>query len=1646
MKKNILIILAVFTAVNIFAAIQTVNANTQIFEFDKINETTDTFTFSLDLYEIDEVIENGVVFQRISYPGESEFILPGKPDLPRFTRLIAIPDFGEVTLEIVSTEEEILNDTKAFPRQPLKKDNSDNVFEFTMDNDFYSGSKSFPSEIIETGIPAIMRDMRVITVTVNPFQFNPETNSVRIIKNAEFKITYEGRNGINQKISTRKKSRVFDSLYSSTLLNSDYVSSDRDEDFQNPCILYICPNNGSVESNLQYLADWKHEKGFDVVVANTSVTGTSRTQIKNYIQDAYDTWENPPEYVCFVGDASGTISIPAWTETWSGYSGGGDHPYAQLEGNDILADVHLGRISVTTVTQLQTVIAKTLDYEKETCAGNDGWYERALLVGDPSSSGQSTITTNKFVKEVIEAHNPNFSFTEIYSGSFSSQMNTALANGVSYFNYRGYWGMSNFSWSASNGCMTPFSVVITCDTGSFSNGTSDSETYLRLGTATTPSGAIGAIGTATIGTHTCFNNSVSTGIAHGMYVDGIHSMGGALTRGKLNLFMQYPDNPSNKVDIFSYWNNLMGDASTEIWTAEPIVMNVAYDNNLALGSNYITVTATDNSASPIEGVWVTALQGNDDIFVSRYTDENGEVFLPLENQDLGNVTLTATKHNYETHSGQFQIVQEAVFVNAIGVSIDDDNSDDSSGNDDGLVNPGESIELGVRLSNFGSNTAGSVSAVISTNSDFVAISDDNESYGDIAAGSSTYSSEDFDFEVADNALGGTEIVLDLNISDSAGNEWDDKIYLTVDAANLIANDYSVPDGTLNPGETTELTVSIKNMGTTTANDIEGILRSSNSGIVINDSLGVFGSPSPSHEADNGSDPFSVSVNSEILPGTQIPLSLHLFNADGYDNIVDVILEIGTVSVTDPLGPDAYGYYCYDDEDDMYNLSPVYSWIEIDPDYGGSGTNLNFNDNGNNGDLEDVNIPFDFNFYGITYSSITICSNGFFSPGETDVYSYMNWHIPGPAGPSPMIAPFWDDLEIGNGDVYYFYDSSNNYFVIEWSHLRNESNGSSEETFQAVIYDPAHYPTNTGDADILFQYKVVNNIDQGSYSGGVSHGQYATVGLESHSPLIGMEYTYDNDYPTAAKHLENNMAILFTTNAPQFLAPPVANISHDYFTFALLEDTSDSQTLQISNSGESNLIYNISKTYIESARDSGGPDDYGYMWTDSNEPGGPEYSWRDISAVDTQVSFSHNDQATDLMPIGFTFNFYGEDYTNFRINPNGWIGFGSDETEWVNTIIPSSNAPRPAIMGFWDDLDPTDSGDVSYYSNSDSLVVWFDDVIHYPGDANGTYNYEIIIYETGDMLMQYQSVSGETGSATIGLQNAGASDGLQICYDTDYVENNLAIRIDRVINWLEVSDISGLIPGGETRNISITADTAELPIGDYLCNMNISVNDPLHSLFTVPVELLVTEELPAIAVTVNSLHFNEVPLNIPATLSFDISNSGTELLSISDITLGNNAFTVDITQFELNQGEEQSVEITFSPTQEIEYESELTIFSDDNVYPEYIVTLSGSGVEPTDSENDVMLVTKLNGNYPNPFNPETTISFSVKEKNVKTNITIYNLKGQKVKTLVNENIAPGNHRVVWKGQDEKGRAVSGGVYFYKMQSGNYVNYKKAILIK
>jgi hypothetical protein len=88
---------------------------------------------------------------------------------------------------------------------------------------------------------------------------------------------------------------------------------------------------------------------------------------------------------------------------------------------------------------------------------------------------------------------------------------------------------------------------------------------------------------------------------------------------------------------------------------------------------------------------------------------------------------------------------------------------------------------------------------------------------------------------------------------------------------------------------------------------------------------------------------------------------------------------------------------------------------------------------------------------------------------------------------------------------------------------------------------------------------------------------------------------------------------------------------------------------------------------------------------------------------------------------------------------------------------------------------------------------------------------------------------------------------------------------------------------------------------------------------------------------------------------------------------------------------------------------------------------------------------LHQNYPNPFNPTTEISFSLPQTS-KVELTVYNVLGRKVNTLVNSELEAGVHTITWDGTDYDGEKVASTMYFYRLQAGSFTETKKMLLLK
>ncbi|MCF7920245.1 MAG: T9SS type A sorting domain-containing protein [Candidatus Cloacimonetes bacterium] len=1553
------------------------------FDYEQLTRGEIELTFHLDGFEMEQLERDGEQYQRISHPESGSLLETGMPDLPVFTILLAIPGRGMVELDYATGSAEKMSGIKLYPQENWQDRGDASSDQFNKNEEYYRSGRIYPETSVTTSGAAIMRDLRILPVSVTPMQYNAAREELEIYNEITIHITVSGNGGVNEKDESSIISRVFEPIYRSSILNyADFIGR---PSYQQPTLLFVIRDMTDALEALEYLKDWKVQKGFNVVVATTSETGTTNTSIKSYIQNAYDNWENPPEYVCFCGDGSGTYSLPTW--------GQGDHSYAILDGTDLLEDVMLGRLPFQNISTFQVLISKIFSYEKYPYMDDTDWYSEAVLAGDPSLSGPSMVFTCQSVKELMLDYPDNFNendcFTEIYSGSFSSQINNAINSGVSYMVYRGYLGMSGWGpGGQNNGYMMPFATLFTCATGSWVSGTADSEEFMQMGTTTLPNGAIGAVGTATAGTHSCFNNAMTLGVFGSIFRDDVFTMGGALMRGKYYLYWTFPQNPSGYVGTFSEWNTLMGDPSLELWTDVPEDLNVINSSTIATGSNYLPVTVRSSTNEPLEGAWVTLTNEDETFFTTEFCNTAGEVLLDLDGAGEGEYDLVVTYHDFIPHLATIEIAQEEQYVDFDSVVYDDS----ETGNNNGELNPGETLQVIPVFHNYGSSSVSNVVVDFSLMHGYMSLYSDEMVIGDIAAGGIVSPESGIDLMIAEAALDGMQGCLEMVISDSDGNEWTSWHYLNIAGVNLFANAYEAAGGDLEPGVETEIYFTLENLGTMPAENIQAQLVCQNPRLVITDSLGVFGSIAAGEEGDNSGDTFTVMPSVTIIPGTQLEVELHLSNADGYFQVSRIVLPVGEVEVTDPLGPDEYGYWCYDDEDLGYENCPTYNWIEIDPDLGGEGTLINLNDNGDGGDIELIALPDEFtlSFYGLEYDEITVCSNGWIAPGFQEGANFMNHAVPGPEGPSPMIAAFWDDLDVNSGNVCWYFDEAEHYVVVEWSECDNGDTGS-EETFEIILYDPNYYQTMTDDCLIKMQYKTITNNNAGSYPS--NHGQYCTVGLENETSLIGLQYTFNNTYPMAAKHLENEMAILFSPPQYPEFGPYLEMVAFDYLSgddeFIEAGETVVLSVL-IGNQGaeEANGVeveLEITDPYFTVVD--------GAAYIENIEPLG-------TFQLTDEFSFSVSDQVPD--------DYHFSAVLNMTTTDDFWFTTLNFTAHWTNAFLVDQDS-IDVLLGL--DLNTqrtftitnVSAQDVNFYLSLDDgqtgrdisgSYVSCNTSVYFPGET-ATWGFTALNNSSSNEWVRDIWLDFPPGVTVLSANGAYGGSGGNLNWDGTTGDGV-------TVNWHgQEPNGWGVLRDGETA----------------IWNVNVELGENFASDIQVGWQI-------------DGDGYGAEPHSASGELNFDFY--------ITWIGLNTSFGTIA-------PGESEEITIYYD-THDMEigdYNCIINIFSD-SWFAEVVET-NLTVVAVGENDNTVPDVTSITGICPNPFNPSTEIRFELAQSGY-TELEIYNMRGQKVKTLLAEELHAGAHKLIWDGRNERNQSVGSGMYYLSLSNASNVLTKKMILLK
>ena len=207
--------------------------------------------------------------------------------------------------------------------------------------------------------------------------------------------------------------------------------------------------------------------------------------------------------------------------------------------------------------------------------------------------------------------------------------------------------------------------------------------------------------------------------------------------------------------------------------------------------------------------------------------------------------------------------------------------------------------------------------------------------------------------------------------------------------------------------------------------------------------------------------------------------------------------------------------------------------------------------------------------------------------------------------------------------------------------------------------------------------------------------------------------------------------------------------------------------------------------------------------------------------------------------------------------------------------------------------------------------------------------------------------------------------------------------------------------------------------------------------------------PVFYTNTDAIDFSGSNINEVYSSQFTLVNFGNTLLQ-GTITMpeGFNVYLANNRNENLNYNIPANNNLTFNvvfrPTDNVDYSGSIILTSNDENATEYHIELYADLSSTSEAEIPV-LATELLGNYPNPFNPETSIRFNL-SNNQNVSISVYNVKGQLVKNIANEIFNMGSHSVVWNGTDSNNKSVSSGIYFYKFATPETVQVRKMMLIK
>lgn len=721
--------------------------------------------------------------------------------------------------------------------------------------------------------------------------------------------------------------------------------------------------------------------------------------------------------------------------------------------------------------------------------------------------------------------------------------------------------------------------------------------------------------------------------------------------------------------------------------------------------------------------------------------------------------------------------------------------------------------------------------------------------------------------------------------------------------------------------------------------------------------------------------------------------------NSYEMLVDIVHRFTSG------GPDTFGYSYLDSNDP---LGPEYDWIEISE----TGTSSIMYGvpafSGDDNFSEAIPLGFEFPFYGIDYSTAYIDINGellfannsWHSPYPDDgwdndgnMFNYM-YPIPGYTQMPSLVAVYWDDLEAdeGIGDIYFqtFGTEPNRYTVIQWNDIRFRAGSDPQDLlkFQLILYESG---------ELKMQYHTVATGQTGAT---IPHdfGASSTIGIQNLAANTGLSYlreiVQNNTYigvEPAGNLLHDNLAILFYSGEDE--QAPI--LTHDAVgnTFSQQMELV-ANIIDLSTPLEATLHYNLGSGWQEMAVTSTSANDYFFNLSDL--PLGTEVQYY-FSALDAA---SNSATLPEDAP---------QQYYSFKVLPTAeakvLIAYSGTQ-DYNHRELPIYENIFTAMGIEYDIYDWEEYENYNIPSSYEGIVAYAN-----TGSANEKMQY------FASQLIQYLDAGTDAEPRNLWF----SSDGLA---PNQHAHPNSS-NIRRLMSGYFRSSYVPTGLGGGSNGLA-GPDSFSYEEGTILAlpGTPVGVVDEEYPVFANSPDCIFPndaagdpyfDEVPYPEIGAIYIYaFEDGPINGQAYLYHGVAATAVETPSFKTLY-----FSFDFSQLT-------------NPNHRNEWMQDL---------------VEWWGINPISNEDPVVpeISTGISKVYPNPFNPTTNIMYRL-DQSAPVSLDIFNLKGQKVKELVNDNKGAGIHTVAWNGKDSNNNAVASGIYYVRLKTTGFSQTRKITMIK